>query len=62
MSETPTDALAGTVLDFSGGSMNIAVTGGVIHIYELQMEGKKQMDARSFANGAGRALVAQRFE
>ena len=62
MSETPTDALAGTLLDFSGGSMNIAVTGGVIHIYELQMEGKKQMDARSFANGAGRALVAQRFE
>jgi methionyl-tRNA formyltransferase len=51
----------GTLLDFAGGTMNIAAAGGVIHIYELQPEGRKPMAAKAFANGAGRALVGHRF-
>lgn len=54
-------SLAGTVLGFREGAMEIAAKGGVIRILELQPEGKKAMSAKDFANGAGRALIGRRF-
>lgn len=52
----------GTVLPFDKKSMRIAAKGGILHVTSLQMQGKKQMDAQAFANGAGRSLVGKRFE
>ena len=52
----------GTVLGFHAGAMEVACTGGILRILELQPEGKKRMKAADFANGAGRSLVGSRFE
>lgn len=53
---------AGTIIDFNGGAMNISADGGILHVYELQMEGKKKMDAKAFANGYAKELTGKRFE
>ncbi|MBR4445324.1 MAG: methionyl-tRNA formyltransferase [Solobacterium sp.] len=53
---------AGTILPFDKKSMRIACRGGILHVTSLQMQGKKQMPAQAFANGAGRSLVGKRFE
>ena len=42
--------------------MNIACLGGILHIYELQYEGKNKMDAKSFYNGLGKNLVGKIFD
>lgn len=55
-------AECGTVLGFHDHAMEIACTGGILRVLELQMEGKGRMSADAFANGAGRALVSKRFE
>ena len=52
----------GEIIDFSNKSMNIACKGGIIHIYELQAEGKSKMDAQSFYNGSGKSLIGKCFE
>ncbi|MBR2669033.1 MAG: methionyl-tRNA formyltransferase [Solobacterium sp.] len=52
----------GTVLGFRDGAMEVACTGGILRILELQPEGKKRMKAADFANGAGRALTGSCFE
>ncbi len=52
----------GTVLGFSDHAMRIAAAGGVLLVYELQMEGKSRMDADAFRNGAGRQLVGKVFD
>ncbi len=52
----------GTVLGFRDGAMEVACTGGILRILELQPEGKKRMKASDFANGAGRSLIGQCFE
>ena len=52
----------GTVLGFRDGAMEVACTGGILRILELQPEGKKRMKAADFANGAGRALAGSCFE
>ena len=57
-----TQAEAGTVLGFRDHAMEIACTGGILRVLEMQMEGKNRMSADAFANGAGRALISQRFE
>ncbi|MGL5541438.1 MAG: methionyl-tRNA formyltransferase, partial [Erysipelotrichaceae bacterium] len=38
-------------------AVQIAVTGGMIKVLELQLEGRSKMDAKSFMNGSGKALV-----
>ena len=52
----------GTVLGFANHAMRIAAEGGVLLVYELQMEGKSRMDADAFRNGAGRQLVGKVFD
>ncbi len=52
----------GTVLGFNKKAMEIACTGGILRILELQMEGKSKMSAEAFANGAGRSLTGKIFE
>ncbi len=53
---------SGTILSFEDGAMIVACTGGLLKVYELQLEGKSKMKAKDFANGAGRQLVGKRFE
>lgn len=52
----------GTVLGFADHAMLVAANGGIIHIYELQMEGRKRMSADAFANGYARELTGKRFD
>lgn len=52
----------GTILGFDDDAMLVACIGGILHVHELQLQGKKQMDAKSFSNGAGRNLVHHVFE
>ena len=52
----------GKILGFRDGAMEVACTGGILRILELQPEGKKRMKAADFANGAGRALAGSCFE
>ncbi|MBQ6222423.1 MAG: methionyl-tRNA formyltransferase [Solobacterium sp.] len=52
----------GKILGFRDGAMEVACTGGILRILELQPEGKKRMKAADFANGAGRSLIGSCFE
>ena len=52
----------GTVIGIADHAMRIAAKGGVLLVYELQMEGKSRMDADAFYNGAGRQLIGKVFE
>ena len=52
----------GTILNIANDTMNIACLGGILHIYELQYEGKNKMDAKSFYNGLGKNLVGKIFD
>lgn len=52
----------GTVIGFADQAMEIACTGGILQVYELQPEGKKPMSAEAFFHGAGRALIGHTFE
>ena len=52
----------GTILGFADHAMRIAADGGILLVYELQMEGKARMNADSFKNGAGRGLVGKVFD
>ena len=53
---------AGTILGFEDHAMRVAAEGGVLLIYELQMEGKSRMNADAFYNGSGRNLIGKRFD
>lgn len=59
---TETSAPAGTILGFEGHAMSIACKGGLLKILELQLEGKKKMDADAFANGSGREFIGKVFD
>ena len=52
----------GTILGFDENSMQIAVSGGIIHVHQLQLEGKGKTTAREFYNGAGRNYIGKEFE
>lgn len=52
----------GTILGFADHAMEIACTGGVLRVLELQPEGKKRMSADAYANGAGRGMIGKVFE
>ncbi len=60
--ECAVSAAPGTVLCFENHAMRIAAAGGILLVYELQMEGKSRMDADAFRNGAGRQLVGKVFD
>lgn len=53
---------AGTVLGFDRNSMRIACTGGILHVHQLQMEGRKRMSAVDFRNGSQEETVGKVFE
>jgi methionyl-tRNA formyltransferase len=52
----------GTILGFHDHAMEISCEGGILKVFELQMEGKKKMDADAFANGSGRELIGKVFD
>ncbi len=60
--EKPVKDTPGTILGFADHAMRIAADGGVLLVYELQMEGKARMSADAFYNGAGRNLIGAKFE
>ena len=41
--------------------MEVACEGGILAVTELQMEGKKRMNADAFYNGSGRELIGKVF-
>ena len=53
---------AGTVLGFHDHALEIACNGGILKVFELQMEGKKRMDADAFKNGYASEVVGKVFE
>ena len=52
----------GKIINIANDTMNVACSGGILHIYELQYEGKNKMDAKSFYNGLGKNLVGKIFD
>ena len=60
--ETNQEQPAGTILGFADHAMRIAAEGGILLVYELQMEGKSRMTADAFYNGSGRNLIGKRFD
>lgn len=52
----------GTILGFEEDYMQIACIGGILKVYELQPEGKGKMDAKAYANGAGRNMIGKIFD
>lgn len=55
-------AKAGTILGFDDNSMMVAALDGIIHVLQLQVEGKGKTTAREFYNGAGRNYMGKEFE
>lgn len=53
---------AGTYVGLEHDYIKIACIGGYLHLYSLQLQGKKKMQAKDFHNGVGRQLVGERFE
>ncbi len=53
---------AGTVLGFANHALEIACKNGILKVYELQMEGKKRMDADAFKNGYANEVIGKVFE
>ncbi len=53
---------AGTILGFKNHAMEVSAIGGTLLVYEMQLEGKKRMDADAFANGNAALLVGKRFD
>ncbi len=51
----------GEILGFSNHAMEVACEGGILAVTELQMEGKKRMNADAFYNGSGRELIGKVF-
>lgn len=60
--EKETNEPCGKILGFDKQAMLVAVQGGILKVYSLQMQGKKQMDAIAFANGVGRELIGKVFD
>lgn len=52
----------GTVLGFVNHALEIACQNGILKVYELQMEGKKRMDADAFKNGYANEVIGKVFE
>lgn len=54
--------LPGTVIGFEDHAMLIACKNGVLKVLELQMEGKKRMDADAFKNGYASEVIGKVFK
>ena len=52
----------GEIIGFHDDAMDIACDGGILHVFELQMEGKSKMDANAFKNGMGKNLIGKRMD
>ncbi|MEG0273871.1 MAG: methionyl-tRNA formyltransferase [Longicatena sp.] len=53
---------AGEVLGYQENGFAIGAKQGIIIVDEIQMEGKAKSDAKSFFNGAGKAMVGKCFK
>ena len=53
---------AGEVIGFKDHALEVACIGDILKIYELQMEGKKKMDADAFKNGYASEVRGKVFE
>ncbi len=51
----------GEFIGLNKDALEIACDGGILKVYECQLEGKKRMDARSFMNGVGKELIGKVF-
>lgn len=51
----------GTVLGFEDHALEIACQGGILKVYEMQLEGKKKMDADAFKNGYAHEVIGKVF-
>jgi len=47
----------GTIVGLEEDHFSVKVSDGVIKVFEVQLEGKKQMDVKTFLNGAGRNTI-----
>lgn len=56
------DDKPGTVIGFFDHALEIACHGGVLKVFELQMEGKKKMDADAFKNGYANEIIGKVFD
>lgn len=56
------DTPSGTIVGFEDKGMKIKAGEGYLYISEMQLEGKSKMKAKDFFNGAGKALVGEKFE
>jgi methionyl-tRNA formyltransferase len=61
VSSEPSDKEAGTIINVSKDYFDVACGNGVLRILELQLEGKKRMDTKSFLLG-NQWKVGMRFE
>ncbi|MDE6195991.1 MAG: methionyl-tRNA formyltransferase [Erysipelotrichaceae bacterium] len=52
---------AGTFIGMMDDAIAIACQGGFLLVYELQMEGKTKVDAKSFYNGSGKQFIDHIF-
>lgn len=52
----------GTVLGLHDHALEIACDGGILKVYELQLEGKNKMNADAFMNGVGRQFIGKVFD
>ena len=51
MAEINHNAAAGTIIDVDKDSITVACGNNALKIFELQLEGKKRMDTKSFLAG-----------
>lgn len=51
----------GTILGYQDHALLVACIGGILKVYELQMEGKKRMQADAFYNGYGKEVIGKVF-
>lgn len=56
------DYSLGEILGLENKAIKVACKGGYLLIDELQLEGKKVMDAKSFMNGLGKNMIGHCFE
>ncbi|HAN50770.1 MAG TPA: hypothetical protein DCP96_03605 [Lachnospiraceae bacterium] len=61
---TESNALAGTILSADSDGIRVATGDGVLLLTEIQLEGKKRMDAKTFLLGhelpSGTVLTSER--
>ena len=59
---TTDDVECGTITEFTERGIKCKAGNGYVYLQSVQLEGKKQMTAKEFMNGAGRSLLHKKFE